>query len=68
MQVSIQYCGICHSDLHQIKNEWANSQWPMVPGHEIVGIVAAVGAEVTKFKVGDKAGVGVFVDSWYVRG
>lgn len=49
---------------HQIKGEWGDSKYPMVPGHEIVGVISAVGAEVTKFKVGDKAGVGVFVDSW----
>ncbi len=59
----ILYCGVCHSDLHQVKNEWGNSIFPMVPGHEIVGRVKQVGAAVTKFKVGDLAGVGCLVDS-----
>lgn len=63
VRISIKFCGICHSDLHQIKNEWGGSTFPMVPGHEIVGIVDAVGSAVTKFKVGDKVGVGCFVDS-----
>ena len=61
--IDIEFCGICHSDLHQVRNEWGNSIYPMVPGHEIVGKVAAVGNEVTKFKIGDLAGVGCFVDS-----
>ncbi|MDW5314909.1 NAD(P)-dependent alcohol dehydrogenase [Rhizobium sp. PL01] len=61
--ISIKYSGICHSDIHQARNEWGNSVFPMVPGHEIAGIVTAVGAKVTKFKVGDRAGVGCFVDS-----
>ncbi|MHA4729738.1 NAD(P)-dependent alcohol dehydrogenase [Ensifer adhaerens] len=61
--IEIKYCGVCHSDIHQARNEWGNSAFPMVPGHEIVGIVTAVGSEVTKFKVGDRAGVGCFVDS-----
>ena len=61
--VEIAYCGICHSDIHQTRNEWGQSMYPMVPGHEIVGQVTAVGAEVTRFKVGDLAGVGVMVDS-----
>ena len=61
--VEIAYCGICHSDIHQVRNEWGGSIYPMVPGHEIVGRVAAVGAAVAKFKVGDLAGVGVMVDS-----
>ncbi|OHV76584.1 NAD(P)-dependent alcohol dehydrogenase [Rhizobium sp. LCM 4573] len=61
--ISIQYCGVCHSDIHQARNEWGGSKYPMVPGHEIVGTVAAVGSSVTKFKVGDKVGVGCFVDS-----
>jgi len=63
VQIEIAYCGICHSDLHQVRNEWGNSLYPMVPGHEIVGKVTAVGAHVTKFKVGDLAGVGCLVDS-----
>lgn len=61
--LEIQFCGICHSDIHQVRNEWGGSIYPMVPGHEIVGRVAQVGAEVTKFKVGDTAGVGCMVDS-----
>lgn len=61
--IDIQYCGICHSDIHQIKGEWGNSVYPMVPGHEIVGRVTQIGGSVTKFSVGDIAGVGCFVDS-----
>jgi len=61
--IDIQFCGICHSDIHQARNEWNTSIYPMVPGHEIVGTVSAVGSAVTKFKVGDAAAVGVFVDS-----
>ena len=63
VQIEILYSGICHSDLHQARNDWHNSLYPMVPGHEIVGRVSAVGAQVTKFKVGDFAGVGCMVDS-----
>ena len=63
VQIEIAYCGICHSDLHQVRNEWGNSTYPMVPGHEIVGRVTAVGAHVKGFKVGDLAGVGCLVDS-----
>lgn len=59
----ILYCGVCHSDIHQARNEWGNSIYPMVPGHEIVGKVLEVGSEVTKFKVGDTVGVGCLVDS-----
>jgi len=61
--IEILYCGVCHSDLHQVRNEWMNSTYPMVPGHEIVGRVARVGAKVTRFKPGDIAGVGCLVDS-----
>lgn len=61
--VEIAYCGICHSDIHQVLDEWNQSIYPMVPGHEIVGHVTAVGSAVTKFKKGDLAGVGVMVDS-----
>jgi len=63
VQIDIKYCGICHSDIHQARNGWGNSIFPMVPGHEIVGRVVRVGEKVTKFKVGDAAGVGCFVDS-----
>jgi uncharacterized zinc-type alcohol dehydrogenase-like protein len=61
--ISIDYCGVCHSDLHQVRNEWKGSSYPMVPGHEIVGRVERVGAGVTKLAVGDLAGVGCMVDS-----
>ncbi|KAK4585054.1 hypothetical protein RGQ29_022642 [Quercus rubra] len=57
----ILYCGICHSDLHMAKNEWGMSTYPLVPGHEIVGVVTEVGSKVQKFKVGDKVGVGCMV-------
>jgi uncharacterized zinc-type alcohol dehydrogenase-like protein len=63
IQIDILYCGVCHSDIHQVRNEWGNSIYPMVPGHEIVGRVSAVGAHVTKLKVGELAGVGCLVDS-----
>ena len=61
--VDIQFCGVCHSDIHQVRNEWGGSKYPMVPGHEIVGKVTAVGSSVKRFKVGDAIGVGVMVDS-----
>ncbi len=61
--IDILYCGVCHSDIHQARDEWGGSQFPMVPGHEIVGRVAQVGANVTRFKAGDAVGVGCFVDS-----
>lgn len=61
--IEIKYASICHSDIHQMKGDWGPQQYPQVPGHEIVGIVAAVGKNVTKFKVGDRAGVGCMVDS-----
>lgn len=63
VQLQILYCGVCHSDLHTARNEWKNTLYPSVPGHEIVGRVTAVGARVTQFKVGDLAGVGYLVDS-----
>jgi alcohol dehydrogenase (NADP+) len=63
VQIEILYCGVCHSDLHQIRNEWGNSIFPMVPGHEIVGRVTRTGSHVTGFKTGDLAGIGCFVDS-----
>src|SRR5215475_14425393 len=65
--IDIKYCGICHSDIHQTRDEWSEYQeeaiFPMVPGHEIAGIVSAVGNKVTRYKMGDKVGVGCFVDS-----
>ena len=61
--IDILYCGVCHTDIHFINNDWGFSIFPMVPGHEIVGRVAAVGSHVTKFKTGDMAGVGCLVDS-----
>jgi uncharacterized zinc-type alcohol dehydrogenase-like protein len=61
--IEILYCGVCHSDLHQVRNEWHNSIYPVVPGHEIVGRVVKVGSAVKKFKVGDIAAVGCLVDS-----
>lgn len=63
VQIEIAYCGICHSDIHQVRDEWGGAKYPMVPGHEIVGRVTAVGAHVKKFQVGDLAGVGCMVDS-----
>lgn len=63
VQVEILYCGVCHSDLHTVRNEWRNSVYPVVPGHEIVGRVTATGNKVARFKAGDVAGVGVLVDS-----
>jgi uncharacterized zinc-type alcohol dehydrogenase-like protein len=63
VQIDIAYCGICHSDLHQARGEWAGTQFPCVPGHEIVGRVAAVGAHVSGFKPGDLVGIGCIVDS-----
>jgi uncharacterized zinc-type alcohol dehydrogenase-like protein len=61
--IEILYCGVCHSDIHQARDEWGGSIFPMVPGHEIVGRVASIGSAVTKFTVGDLAGVGCMVDS-----
>jgi uncharacterized zinc-type alcohol dehydrogenase-like protein len=61
--IAIQHCGICHSDIHQVKDEWGRSTFPIVPGHEIAGIVSQVGAKVSNYKVGDRVGVGCFVDS-----
>ncbi len=63
VQFDISYCGVCHSDLHQIRNEWFPGIFPMVPGHEIVGKVTKIGDQVKKFKVGDLAGTGCLVDS-----
>jgi uncharacterized zinc-type alcohol dehydrogenase-like protein len=61
--VEIDFCGVCHSDLHTARNEWGGTMYPCIPGHEIVGRVTAVGKDVKKFKAGDKVGVGVLVDS-----
>lgn len=63
VKIDILYCGVCHSDLHQVQNDWKNSVYPVVPGHEIIGKVLEVGTGVTKFKVGDLVGVGCLVDS-----
>ncbi len=63
VQIDIAYCGICHSDLHTVRAEWAGTKFPCVPGHEIVGRVSAVGAEVAGFRPGDLVGVGCMVDS-----
>ncbi len=63
VRLEIEYSGICHSDVHQARSEWGEAQFPMVPGHEIIGRVVEVGSAVTKFKIGQRVGVGVFVDS-----
>ena len=61
--IDIKFCGICHSDIHQAREEWGSAMFPMVPGHEIAGVVRAIGSKVTKYKVGDHVGVGCLVDS-----
>jgi len=63
IQIDILYCGVCHSDIHQARNEWGGSTFPIVPGHEIVGKITKIGAAVTGFKIGDSVGVGCMVDS-----
>lgn len=63
VEIGILYCGVCHSDLHTARNDWGWTTYPIVPGHEIVGQVTAVGADVARFKVGDRVGVGCMVDS-----
>ncbi|HKO12975.1 MAG TPA: NAD(P)-dependent alcohol dehydrogenase [Acidobacteriaceae bacterium] len=63
VHVDIHFCGVCHSDIHSVRNEWQNAVYPMVPGHEIIGRVAAVGSAVARFKPGDLVGVGVIIDS-----
>jgi len=63
VSIDIKFCGICHSDIHQVRDEWGGAIFPMVPGHEVAGIVSAVGSKVSKFKLGDRVGVGCFVDS-----
>lgn len=61
--IDIKYCGVCHSDIHMVRDEWSKGLYPMVPGHEIVGKVSKVGSSVTRYNVGDTVGVGCFVDS-----
>jgi len=61
--IDIKFCGVCHSDIHQVRDEWGHGNFPMVPGHEIVGMIAKVGSAVKTFKVGDAVGVGCIVDS-----
>jgi uncharacterized zinc-type alcohol dehydrogenase-like protein len=63
VKIDIEYCGVCHSDIHQVRNDWKNSKYPVVPGHEIIGRVTQVGKNVTNFKKGDLVGVGCMVDS-----
>ena len=63
VQIDIAFCGVCHSDLHQVRGEWAGTLYPCVPGHEIVGRVSAVGSDVSRFQIGDVVGVGCMVDS-----
>ncbi len=63
VQIGILYCGVCHSDIHQVRSEWSDSKYPMVPGHEIIGRVINTGNQVKKYKIGETVGVGVFVDS-----
>ena len=63
VEIEILYCGVCHSDLHTVRNEWHGTIYPCVPGHEIVGRVVSAGNHVTKFKTGDLAAVGCLVDS-----
>ena len=63
VDIEIRYCGVCHSDMHQAHNDWHNTAYPLVPGHEIVGVVRAIGSAVTKFVVGDRVAVGCLVDS-----
>jgi uncharacterized zinc-type alcohol dehydrogenase-like protein len=63
VQINVLFCGVCHSDLHQARNEWSNTLFPVVPGHEIVGRVSAVGSHVSRYKIGDLVGVGCMVDS-----
>src|SRR3989475_11926324 len=63
VEIEVLYCGVCHSDLHQARNEWHNTIYPCVPGHEIVGRVTRVGSRVTKFRSGDLSAVGCTVDS-----
>jgi uncharacterized zinc-type alcohol dehydrogenase-like protein len=68
VEIDIKFCGICHSDLHQVGDEWGGSSFPMVPGHEIAGVVSRVGSGVSGFAVGDRVGIGCFVDSVRSKG
>ncbi|KAB8031733.1 alcohol dehydrogenase catalytic domain-containing protein [Fluviispira multicolorata] len=61
--IEIEYCGVCHSDIHSARNEWGGTIYPIVPGHEIAGKVIKIGSQVTQFKIGDQVGVGCFIDS-----
>lgn len=63
VRIDIHYCGVCHSDIHYVRNDWKGAKYPAVPGHEIVGVVKSVGKSVSEFKEGDKVGVGCMVDS-----
>ena len=63
VRIDIDYCGVCHTDLHFVNNDWGMTEYPVVPGHEIVGRIAEKGTEVEKFKVGDLAAIGVMVES-----
>jgi uncharacterized zinc-type alcohol dehydrogenase-like protein len=63
VHIDIRFCGICHSDIHTVRGEWGDVEYPLVPGHEIAGVVAEVGSDVTKFAVGDRVGVGCMVNS-----
>src|SRR3954453_21809775 len=61
--IAIAFCGICHSDIHQVEGDWGRGMFPMVPGHEIAGVVTGRGASVTRHGVGDRVGVGCYIDS-----
>src|SRR5258708_5739636 len=63
VHIEIKFCGVCHSDIHSVRNEWKGAKYPLVPGHEIAGIVKAIGSKVKKVKVGDTVGVGCMVNS-----
>ncbi|HEY7796277.1 MAG TPA: NAD(P)-dependent alcohol dehydrogenase, partial [Microbacteriaceae bacterium] len=63
IEVEVYFCGVCHSDIHQGKNDWGRAVFPLVPGHEVTGIVKSIGTAVSKFAIGDRVGVGVFKDS-----
>lgn len=63
VEINVEYCGVCHSDLSMLKNEWGNSQYPLVPGHEVVGTIGAIGDRVTRLKIGQRVGLGWFSHS-----